>query len=601
MREQLRQAGRRARGLKGRQPEDDALAELHALVGPGPHRRDRLIEVLHQLNDHHGALFERHLVALAHEMQLGMAEVAEVASFYHHFETVRDDAQVPAVTVRVCDSLACAMAGGVALRDRLAGVLGPEARVQAVPCVGRCEQAPVAVVGQAPLPWADEAGVLARVASRGLRHDAASDEGWFDPAALAPCAITSATRSATVLVSPAYVGFAAYSRRGGYRLAAALASGTRDSQSVLAAMTDSGLRGLGGAGFPAGRKWQIVRGFEGPRLMAVNIDEGEPGTFKDRTYLERDPHRFLEGVLVAAQVVGIASVYLYLRDEYAGCRELLARELALLQADPPCALPAIELRRGAGAYICGEESAMIESIEGKRGEPRLRPPYIAERGLFGRPTLAHNFETLYWVRDIVERGPKWFSGFGRHGRQGLRSFSVSGRVKEPGVKLAPAGITLRELVDEFCGGMAEGQQLYAYLPGGASGGILPASLADLPLDFDTLQPHGCFIGSAAVVVLSQQDSARNAALNALQFFAHESCGQCTPCRVGTDKAAQLMAAPAWDHDTLDDLGQVMVDASICGLGQAAPNAIRCVQRYFADEVAGGMSSQKETQQKETQR
>jgi formate dehydrogenase len=595
MREQLRQAGRRARGLKGRQPEDAAMAELRALVGPGPHRRDRLIELLHQLNDHHGALFERHLVALAHEMKLGMAEVAEVASFYHHFETVRDDALLPAVTVRVCDSLACAMAGGVALRDRLAGLLGPDARVLAVPCVGRCEQAPVAVVGQAPLPRADEAAVLAQVAKRALRHEDADDDGLFDPAALAPCAITSSTRSAIVAVSPAYVGYAAYRRRGGYRLVAALASGERDGESVLAAMTDSGLRGLGGAGFPAGRKWQIVRGFEGPRLMAVNIDEGEPGTFKDRTYLERDPLRFLEGVLVAAQVVGIASVYLYLRDEYAGCRELLARELALLQADPPCALPAIELRRGAGAYICGEESAMIESIEGRRGEPRLRPPYIAERGLFGRPTLEHNFETLYWVRDIVERGAQWFSGFGRHGRQGLRSFSVSGRVREPGVKLAPAGITLRELVDEFCGGMAEGQQLYAYLPGGASGGILPARLADLPLDFDTLQPHGCFIGSAAVVVLSQQDSARDAALNTMQFFAQESCGQCTPCRVGTDKAAQLMAAPAWDHDTLDDLGQVMVDASICGLGQAAPNAIRCVQRYFADEVAAGMSNQKESQ------
>jgi len=316
----------------------------------------------------------------------------------------------------------------------------------------------------------------------------------------------------------------------------------------------------------------------------VNIDEGEPGTFKDRTYLERDPHRFLEGVLVAAQVVGIEAVYLYLRDEYHGCRAILEAELARLQAEPPCPLPVIELRRGAGAYVCGEESAMLESIEGKRGEPRLRPPYIAERGLFGRPTLAHNVETLYWVRDIVERGPAWFSGFGRHGRKGLRSFSVSGRVRQPGVKLAPAGITLRELVHEFCGGMADGHQLYAYLPGGASGGILPARLADLPLDFDTLQPHGSFIGSAAVVVLSQHDKARDAALNAMRFFAHESCGQCTPCRVGTDKAAQLMAAPDWDQATLDDLGTVMVDASICGLGQAAPNAFKTVQRYFADEV-----------------
>ena len=333
-------------------------------------------------------------------------------------------------------------------------------------------------------------------------------------------------------------------------------------------------------------RWTIVRGMPGPRVMAVNLDEGEPGTFKDRTYLERDPHRFLEGLLIAAQVAGTDRVFIYLRDEYHGCRALLQRELAHLQADPPCPLPVIELRRGAGAYICGEESAMVESIEGKRGEPRLRPPYLAERGLFGLPTLVHNFETLYWVRDIVQRGPGWYKGFGRHGRSGLRSYSVSGRVRWPGVKLAPAGITLRELVDEFCGGLADGHTLYGYLPGGASGGILPARLADRPLDFDTLQPHGCFIGSAAVVVLGQHDRARDAALNAMQFFAHESCGQCTPCRVGTDKAAQLMAAPIWDQATLDDLGQVMADASICGLGQAAPNVIRCVQKYFADEVEG---------------
>ena len=382
------------------------------------------------------------------------------------------------------------------------------------------------------------------------------------------------------------MGFDAYRQRGGYQLAAALAAGTVSADSVLAAMADSGLRGLGGAGFPAGRKWAIVRAQPAPRWMAVNIDEGEPGTFKDRTYLERDPHRFLEGLLVAAQVVGTEAVVIYLRDEYAGCRAILQQALAQLQAAPPCPLPRIELRRGAGAYVCGEESAMIESIEGRRGEPRLRPPYIAERGLFGQPTLAHNFETLYWVRDIVQRGPGWFTSFGRHGRRGLRSFSVSGRVRQPGVKLAPAGITLRELVDEFCGGMAEGHTLYGYLPGGASGGILPATLADVPLDFDTLQPHGSFIGSAAVVVLGQHDRARDAALNAMQFFAHESCGQCTPCRVGTEKAALLMAAPVWDVDTLADLGDVMVDASICGLGQAAPNAFRTVQRYFPNEVEG---------------
>jgi formate dehydrogenase len=385
-------------------------------------------------------------------------------------------------------------------------------------------------------------------------------------------------------VAPGYTGYALYQAQGGYALAAALAHGETAAERVLQAMEDSGLRGLGGAGFPAGRKWRIVREQSAPRLMAVNIDEGEPGTFKDRTYLERDPHRFLEGLLVAAQVVGIDTCYIYLRDEYHGCRAILQAEIALLQANPPCALPLIELRRGAGAYICGEESAMIESIEGKRGVPRMRPPYIAQVGLFGRATLEHNFETLYWVRDIVEKGPDWFNGFGRHGRRGLRSFSVSGRVRLPGVKLAPAGISVRELIDEYCGGMPNGHTLYAYLPGGASGGILPAELSHLPLDFDTLQPHGCFIGSAAVVVLSQHDRARDAALNAMRFFAHESCGQCTPCRVGTAKAAQLMQAPVWDNATLDALSAVMGDASICGLGQAAPNPVRCVQKYFAHEI-----------------
>jgi len=582
--EALRRTLNKRSRLKGRQPDDTARAEVRALVGDGPHRRDRLIELLHRLNDHFGALFDRHLVALAAEMRLAMAEVAEVASFYHHFSRLPDDATAPALTVRVCDGLSCTMAGAGPLLQRLRGALGDGVQVIPAPCVGRCEQAPVAVVGQAPVMQADLARVQARVAAQPTRHQArhadAPEDGDFDPAARAPGAITQALAPE----APAVVGYAAYRARGGYGLAAAVVNGEHDADAVLQAMTDSGLRGLGGAGFPAGRKWSIVRGFPGPRLMAVNIDEGEPGTFKDRTYLERDPHRFLEGVLVAAQVVGIEAVYLYLRDEYHGARAVLERALAQLQADPPCPLPAIELRRGAGAYVCGEESAMIESIEGRRGEPRLRPPYIAERGLFGRPTLEHNFETLYWVRDIVERGPAWFTGFGRHGRTGLRSFSVSGRVRQPGVKLAPAGITLRELVDEFCGGMADGHQLYGYLPGGASGGILPASLADVPLDFDTLQPHGSFIGSAAVVVLGHQDRARDAALNAMQFFAHESCGQCTPCRVGTDKAAQLMAAPGWDHSTLDDLGTVMVDASICGLGQAAPNAFRTVQRYFSDEV-----------------
>jgi len=546
---------------QGRTADSATLDEVRETLGTLPLRRDLLIEHLHALNDRFGQLRTGHMAALAQLLKLAQVEVFEVASFYHHFDVVREDAEgryeaPPKLTVRVCNGLSCELAGADALLAKLPALLGTEIRVIEAPCVGRCEQAPVAVVHQRAVPKADAARVQALVKA-GQRHDDV----------------------------PAAVDMAGYLAHGGYQLLRDCHAGSRELESVIKAMEDSGLRGLGGAGFPTGRKWRIVRAEAAPRLMAVNIDEGEPGTFKDRTYLERDPHRFLEGLLIAATVVGTEACYIYLRDEYHGCRALLEHELHELKRDPPCALPLIELRRGAGAYICGEESAMIESIEGKRGEPRMRPPYIAQIGLFGRPTLEHNFETLYWVRDIVERGPAWFSGFGRHGRKGLRSFSVSGRVREPGVKLAPAGITLQELVDEFCGGMQPGHTLYGYLPGGASGGILPASMADIPLDFDTLQPHGCFIGSAAVIVLSDHDRARDAALNMMRFFEHESCGQCTPCRVGTAKAAALLTAEHWDHSTLEDLNQVMIDASICGLGQAAPNPIRCVQKYFAHEVA----------------
>ena len=554
--DEMRKTIRRKGQLKGRQADDVSMQEVRALVGEAPHRRDLLIEHLHKLNDAYRCLHDRHLVALAKEMTLPMAEVFEVATFYHHFEVVRGDDAAPGLTVRVCDGLSCELAGAKQLLDKLPALLGGgDVRVIAAPCVGRCEQAPVAVVHQNPVPHATPE-LVAEAVAQNQTHQAMTE----------------------------HVGLDDYVADGGYRLLADLHAGKADAEQVLKAMEDSGLRGLGGAGFPAGRKWRIVREQPAPRLMAVNIDEGEPGTFKDRTYLERDPHRFLEGLLVAAHVVGIDAVYIYLRDEYHGCRELLTQALAHLQANPPCPLPHIELRRGAGAYICGEESAMIESIEGKRGEPRMRPPYIAQVGLFGRPTLEHNFETLYWVRDIVQKGADWFSGFGRHGRKGLRSFSVSGRVKQPGVKLAPAGITIQELIDEYCGGMLDGHQLYAYLPGGASGGILPARMNDIPLDFDTLQPYGCFIGSAAVIVLSQHDSARDSAINMMNFFAHESCGQCTPCRVGTAKASQLMQAKVWDNATLEDLNQVMTDASICGLGQAAPNPVRCVQKYFPEEI-----------------
>jgi formate dehydrogenase len=424
---------------------------------------------------------------------------------------------------------------------------------------------------------------MQHIESQSIWPQLGKDGAQFDPVSKALGDVVSPENRLQTVVD--VVDLDTYRAQGGYRVWLQLQSGERSRESVLSAMEDSGLRGLGGAGFPAGRKWRIVSSKPGPRLLAVNLDEGEPGTFKDRTYLERDPHRFLEGLLVAAEVVGIDTVYIYLRDEYHACRLLLERELKRLAHWPHQRLPRIELRRGAGAYVCGEESAMIESLEGKRGEPRMRPPYIADVGLFGKPTLAHNFETLYWVRDIVERGPQWFKSFGRHGRTGLRSFSLSGRVRKPGVKLAPAGITVRELIEEFGGGMLPGHAFYAYLPGGASGGILPASLGDVPLDFDTLQAHGCFIGSAAVIVLSDQDRASEAALNTMKFFEHESCGQCTPCRVGTAKAAALMQHPKWDWGTLEDLSRVMADASICGLGQAAPNPIRCVRQHFGHEVS----------------
>jgi len=561
---------RRSAHLKGRQVDLQALAEVRACMGERPpegHRRDLLIEHLHRLNDRYHALHRPHLVALAQEMGIPQAEVMEVASFYHHFDILPDGAEAPALTVRICDGLACEMAGARDLLARLPALLGrDDVRVVAAPCVGRCDAAPVAVVHQTPVPQATIPAIVSE-ANRAL--------------SLVECA-----QAAPELVAPSYPDLDTYLAGGGYQLAAALVQGEADPEAILTALEASGLRGLGGAGFPAARKWRIVREQPAPKYFAINIDEGEPGTFKDRHYLERDPHRFLEGLLIAAQVVGTERCVIYLRDEYHQCRAILQRELAALQDCPPCPLPAIELRRGAGAYVCGEESAMLESIEGKRGEPRMRPPYIAQVGLWGRPTLEHNFETLYWVRDIVEKGPTWFAGHGRHGRTGLRSFSVSGRVKSPGVKLAPAGITVQELIDEYCGGMQDGHQLYAYLPGGASGGILPARLNQIPLDFDTLQPYGCFIGSGAVIVLSQMDRARDAALNAMRFFAAESCGQCTPCRVGTAKAATLMEAPVWDRVTLEDLSQVMVDASICGLGQAAPNGMRCVQLYFPHEVGG---------------
>jgi len=542
---------------KGRSVDPTALQEVKKLLDVTSYRRDLLIEYLHKIQDQFGHLSAAHLVALAHEMKLAPTEVYEVATFYHHFDVVRDgETPPPELTVRVCDSVSCEMAGAQLLLESLQGPFGDMVRIQPVPCVGRCEKAPVAVVGKNPI---DNATL-----------DKVSDvvkAGKFKPE-----------------LPSNVVRFADYQSGGGYQLAASCLNGDREPDQIIEIMENSGLRGLGGAGFPAGRKWRIVRDQPAPRLMAVNIDEGEPGTFKDRVYLETDPHRFLEGMLISAWAVGIDEIYIYIRDEYPHCQSILEEAIHELQGAAPCRLPRIEVRRGAGAYICGEESAMIESIEGKRGIPRLRPPYVAEVGLFDRPTLEHNLETLYWVRDILEKGADWFNGQGRRQRTGLRSFSVSGRVKNPGVHLAPAGISMRELIDEYCGGMMDGHEFYGYFPGGASGGILPASLGDLPLDFDTLQEYGCFIGSAAIIVLSNQDSAKQAALNAMRFFAHESCGKCTPCRVGTSKSAELMTQAKWDVPLLEELAETMMDASICGLGQAAPNPLLSVIKYFPEEL-----------------
>ena len=548
---------RKREAPKGRRASEAGRAAVRELLADAPRRRDLLIEHLHLLQDRFGHLSADHLAALAQEMDLAQTEVYEVATFYHHFDVVREgEAAPPALTVRVCDGLSCEMAGARDLLARLPGILGAEVRVVAAPCIGRCEHAPAVAVGQHPVARATVEAVQSALSAGSTRD-----------------------------VPVGFVDLAAYRAGGGYALLEACAAGRHDVDEIIAALSESGLRGLGGAGFPTGRKWSIVRNEPAPRLLAVNLDEGEPGTFKDRYYLERDPHRFLEGMLIAAWAAGVSRAYIYLRDEYHGCRAMLAGELAKLRATPPHPdMPEIVLRRGAGAYICGEESAMIESIEGKRGLPRLRPPYVAQVGLFGRPTLEHNLETLYWVRDIVEKGAAWFASQGRHGRKGLRSYSLSGRVKNPGVKLAPAGITAAELIAEYGGGMQDGHAFYGYLPGGASGGILPASMADIPLDFDTLQPHGCFIGSAGVIVLSGQDRAIDAARNMMRFFAHESCGQCTPCRNGTAKASALMSQARWDLPLLADLSQVMRDASICGLGQAAPNPLDCVVRYFAHEL-----------------
>ncbi|TMM50811.1 NAD(P)H-dependent oxidoreductase subunit E [Sulfitobacter sabulilitoris] len=547
--------GKGRRHPKGRQLQDDAWDQVRALLGDAPRRRDLLIEYLHLVQDRYGHLSAAHLRALAEEMRLSMAEVYEVATFYAHFDVVKEgETPPPAQTIRVCDSLSCELAGAQALKSALEEGLDPaEVRVLRAPCMGRCDTAPVLEIGHNHLDFATPEMVRDAIAT-GDTHTHV----------------------------PAYQAYADYAAQGGYETLTSLRDGG-DWDAVQSKVAASGLRGLGGAGFPSGKKWGFVRGNPGPRYLAVNGDEGEPGTFKDRYYLERVPHLFLEGMLIAAWAVEAETAFIYMRDEYPAVIEILRREIRALEEAGIVAPGYVDLRRGAGAYICGEESAMIESIEGKRGMPRHRPPYVAQVGVFDRPTLVHNVETLHWVARVCREGPDVLSGTERNGRKGLRSYSVSGRVANPGVHLLPAGSTITDII-EAAGGMAQGHVFKAYQPGGPSSGLLPASIDDVPLDFDTLQPLGSFIGSAAVVVLSDQDSARAAALNMLRFFEDESCGQCTPCRVGCEKAVKLMQADRWDQPLLEELSQAMVDASICGLGQAAPNPIRLVMKHFADEI-----------------
>lgn len=544
---------------KGRQIDPKALEEVRKTLGNRPRRADLLIEHLHLFQDRFGHISAAHLAGLAHEMRMAMAEVYEVASFYAHFDVVREDeTPPPAITIRVCDSLTCEMFGGEKLLAEIAVETGNDIRVVRAPCMGACDKAPVVAVGHTLVEQADTGKVVAagRAALAGK-----AEKRHIEPACLDD-----------------------YLAGGGYGLLRSCLSGERSAKEVLEILGQSALRGLGGAGFPTPRKWSLVRAAEGRKALAVNADEGEPGTFKDRYYLERDPHRTLEGMLIAAWVVGAEDCYFYLRDEYPEIRALLDLEIAGLEAEGLVSHTRIHLRRGAGAYICGEESAMIESIEGKRGYPRHRPPYVAQVGLFGRPTLVNNVETLFWIRDIIEKGPDWFNDQGKDGHPGFRSYSVSGRVKNPGVKVAPAGITVRELIENYCGGMLDGHAFHAYLPGGASGGILPARMGDLLLDFGELEKYGCFVGSHAVVVLSDQDSVKAAALNLLRFFEDESCGQCSPCRVGTEKAVKLMRQENWDAGLLEELSATMRDASICGLGQAASNPLATVMKFFPDET-----------------
>ena len=543
---------------RGRKVDFEILKSLEKLLDVTSYRRDHLIEYLHKIQDSNGAITKDYMTALSTLMGISQTEVYEVATFYHHFDVVESDKdKPPALTVRVCDSVSCELNGANELAKMLDDYYKGTVRIQKVPCIGRCQSAPAAVVKMNPVDNATFEKVKKSV-----------DAKAFYPEL------------------PNYIDLDEYIKNDGYKIYQSICDGEISAEDAVSTLEDSELKGLGGAGFPAGRKWRILRDQQAPRLLAINIDEGEPGTFKDRHYLESDPHRFFEGMLIASKVVGIDKIYIYLRDEYPAVKIIMEQEIEKIKKHYDD-IPEIEMRRGAGAYICGEESAMIESIEGKRGMPRLRPPFVAQVGLFGRPTLEHNMETLYWIRDILDKGSKWFADKGVNGRKGLRSFSVSGRVKNPGVHLAPAGTTVQALIDDYAGGMLDGHEFYGYFPGGASGGILPASMNNIPLDFGTLEEYGCFIGSAAVVILSDKDKARDAAKTTIDFFKHESCGKCTPCRAGTSKASELMKEAIWDTDLLNDLSQTMADASICGLGQAASNPLKSVLKYFPNEVKDG--------------
>ena len=540
---------------RGRKVDFDVLGKLETILDTSSYRRDHLIEYLHKIQDSQGAITKNYMTALANLMGISQTEVYEVATFYHHFDVVDTDSdKPPSLTVRICDSVTCEMNGANELAKTLDDYYKGTVRVQKVPCIGRCQSAPAAVVKFNPIDNATFKEIKKNV-----------DAKAFHPEI------------------PDYIDLDKYISDGGYQIYESIINEKISHESAVEILEASELKGLGGAGFPAGRKWRILREQEAPRLLAINIDEGEPGTFKDRFYLESDPHRFFEGMLIASRVVGIDKIYIYLRDEYPAVKNIMEAEIDKIK-NHFTDIPEIEMRRGAGAYICGEESAMIESIEGKRGMPRLRPPFVAQVGLFGRPTLEHNMETLFWIRDILDKGSDWFANQGVNGRKGLRSFSVSGRIKKPGVHLAPAGITVQKLIDDYAGGMLDGHEFYGYFPGGASGGILPASMNNIPLDFGTLEEYGCFIGSAAVVILSDKDKARDAAKTTIDFFKHESCGKCTPCRAGTSKASELMQEKKWNISLLEDLSQTMSDASICGLGQAASNPVKSVLKYFSNEV-----------------